>query len=142
MSFTHGGPNKRKQFEWHYDPVTCQLIIIIEKRRELMYSLGKIQKVLIMLFQSFSSDYFPLSSNAALPGEARAKTSLGEIIFEQFPGEFDRAQGASYLGVVLEECGYLEWNGRHVGIEWRLVEGDFSKDKLAVQLTSRQDLSM
>jgi len=141
MSFTRGGPNKRKQFQWHYDPATCQLIIIIENRRELMYSLEEIQKVITALSQNFSSNYFPLSSRAASPGEGEVKTSLGEIIFEAFPEEFDRAQGGSYLGVVLEECGYLEWNGRQVGIAWRLIDRDYSEDELAGRLAAHQEFS-
>jgi hypothetical protein len=36
MSFTRGGPNKRKQFEWHFDPETRQLIIINQNGRELI----------------------------------------------------------------------------------------------------------
>ena len=26
------------------------------------------------------------------------------------------------LGVVLEECGFLEWNGRQVRIKWHLID--------------------
>jgi hypothetical protein len=107
MSFTRGGPTKRKQFEWHYDPATCQLIII-ENSRMLMYSLEEIQNILKVVFRNFALNNFPLSSQPALPGEGKVKASLGSILFEQFPGDFNRAQGASYLGVVLEECGVLE----------------------------------
>lgn len=135
MSFTRGGPNKQKQFEWHYDPETCQLIILNQDGRELMFSREEIQEILITISLNFMLGNFPLSSPIIHPGEGEGKSSLGEIIFEQFPGDFNRAQGASYLGVVLEECGYLEWNGRHVGIEWHLVCSGFSVETISKHLS-------
>ncbi len=56
---------------------------------------------------------------------------------ENLPKDIARAQGASYLGVVLEECGFLEWNKEHGGIAWRLLETDFSPEALEARLQGR-----
>ena len=135
MSFTRGGPATRKQFEWHYDPQTCQLLVINQNGRELMYSLEEIRRVLSALGQRFSSDYFPLSNNAALSSDGTGKACLGTIILEQLPNDINRTQGASYLGVILEEAGYFQWNGKTFGIAWRLLNLDFSEGSIAARLS-------
>ena len=135
MSFTRGGPTKRKQFEWHYDLQTCQLIVINQNGRELMYSLEEIQRILSAICQRFSSDYFPLSNNAAYSGDGTGKPSLGSILLEQLTNDINRAQGASYLGVVLEETGYFQWNAKTFGIAWQLLDVDFSEAALAKRLS-------
>ena len=45
------------------------------------------------------------------------------------------AQGASYLGVVLEEAGYFFWNERKNGIEWKLIDNDFTEETLTSRLS-------
>jgi hypothetical protein len=134
MSYTRGGPNKRRQFQWHYDPETRQLLIIAESGREFMYSLEEIQRVLVALHQRFSSIYFPLSNSIALLDGGAAKAGLGITMFECFPVDVHRSQGASYLGVVLEEAGYFAWNSKTVGICWRLVNFDFTLSTLSANL--------
>jgi len=67
-----------------------------------MYSLEQIQSVLIALFQRYSLDYFFLSSSVALLNDGIEKPGLGAVLLEQLPGDVNRAQGASYLGIVLE----------------------------------------
>jgi hypothetical protein len=131
MSITRGNPNRRRQFEWHYDPLTRQLIIINQDGRELMYSLQEIQKILFALQHRFSSDYFSLSNNVELLGNDMEKPGLGAILLEELPKDVNRAQGASYLGVVLEEAGYFHWNGKTFGIAWHLMNFDFSDAGLA-----------
>ena len=37
------------------------------------------------------------------------------------PGDVTHTQGTSYLGPILVKIGYLEWNTKHTGIEWRLM---------------------
>lgn len=135
MSITRGNPNRRKQFDWHFDPDTHQLLIINQNGRELMYSLEEIQRLLIALYKRFSSDYFPLSTNVELLSTGTGKPGLGATILEQLPKDVSRAQGASYLGVVLEEAGYFKWNCKTVGIGWRVVNSDFSTASLAASLT-------
>ena len=44
-------------------------------------------------------------------------------IYALKPGDTVHAQGASYLGVVLERAGIFEWNGEKKGIAWRFQEG-------------------
>ncbi len=38
------------------------------------------------------------------------------------PNDITHAQGASYLGVVLEKIGVLEWNGTKKRIQWRIIK--------------------
>ena len=135
MSFTRGGQNKRKRFEWHFDPVTRQLIIINQNGRGLIYGLDEIHRVLVALHQRFSSDYFPLSNNVEFLSNGTEKPGLGQTIQDQLPEDVNRSQGGSYLGVVMEEAGYFEWNGKAVGICWRLIETEFSEDNLAARLS-------
>lgn len=123
MSFTRGGPNKCRQFEWHYDPGSRQLLIINQNGREIMYSLGEIQAILQCLQARFGKDYFRLSVKELPPGKEAEPGSFSQTILDVLPDDFARCQGASYLGVVLEECGCLEWNGQSVGIAWRLTGG-------------------
>jgi len=111
MSVTRGGPNKRVHFTWHYDPATARLLITAETDKRHTYPLRETQAILRGLYARF-----------------------GTAILEQMPGDTYHAQGASYLGVVLEEAGYLQWNNRHRGIAWRLTDADFSADTLIHRL--------
>jgi hypothetical protein len=134
MSYTRGGPNKRRQFDWHYDPESGELLIINQNGREIMYSVGEIQGILLSLQARFGKEYFRLSNNVAFLGDKTEQEGLGMTILGVLPGDFTRAQGASYLGVVLEECGYLEWNGKSTGIAWRVVREDFGSEALKKRL--------
>jgi hypothetical protein len=62
---------------------------------------------------------------------------LGSTIYRLCAGDTFHAQGASYLGVVLEEAGILEWNGRPRGIEWRLSNYPETVEALANALQMR-----
>jgi len=64
---------------------------------------------------------------------------LGKAILELDDSDVTHAQGSSYLGVVLEECGYFVWNGKHRGIHWRLINTDFSIPALIARLKSAQN---
>ena len=50
------------------------------------------------------------------------KDGLGNAILNLKPNDITHAQGASYLGVVLQEIGILEWNGEKKGIQWRIIK--------------------
>lgn len=138
MSTTRGGPNKRKAFAWTFDARSRVLSIENREGRVLTYSLRQVQVILDTLWNYFGRDLFPLANNVARLGKGSEKPGLGMVILETIPGDVSRAQGASYLGVVLEECGFLEWNGESKGVAWRLLETDFSPDTLARRLTDRQ----
>jgi hypothetical protein len=97
-----------------------------------MYS--EIQNILNVLNTRFSSDNFPLS-NSILLDDGTEKAGLGMTLLECILGDVSRSQGASYLGVVLEEAEYFEWNGKNKGIEWRLMDTDFSTDGLRIHLS-------
>jgi len=103
-----------------------------------MYSLEEVRKILQGIDAMFGREYFRLSSRDGLPGEEeRNYTGFIRLISKVLPGEYVRAMGASYIGVVLEECGYLAWNGQTRGIAWRLIETDFTEEGVAAHLASR-----
>lgn len=49
------------------------------------------------------------------------------------------AQGASYLGVVLEHVGILEWNGKQRGIRWRIMRPVLHSDELIRTIKAKMD---
>ncbi len=60
---------------------------------------------------------------------------LGRVILGQEGANIAHAEGASYLGVVLEHCGYFFWNNHHKGIAWRLLDTDFSMETIISRLS-------
>ncbi len=134
MSVTRGGPNKRKLFTWDYDGSKKQLVIRNEKHKEHSYHLGEVSEALKLLLDRFGTHEFPLANNVEKLGDGTEQFGLGSLLYS-LRSNTTFAQGASYLGVVLEEIGYLEWNGKHRGIAWRLTETDFSPDKFEQSLS-------
>ncbi|MEW5870101.1 MAG: hypothetical protein AB1894_12555 [Chloroflexota bacterium] len=134
MSTTHGPETKRKHFSWRFFADSSHLIIENENGRKHSYSLQEIQRILETIQRRFGGEPFPLANNIQKLYEETEKPGLGVIIHEQGRNDISHAQGASYLGVVLEECGYLRWNGKSFGIEWRLIDTDFGLDAIASRL--------
>ena len=126
MSITRGGLSRRKQFDWHFDAISKKVRVKNEDDREHSYSVQEIHFILGRLHKEFGNKYFPLANNVEYLGDGTEKMGLGVIILQQADSNVSHAQGSSYLGVVLEECGYFTWNGKNRGIEWRLIETDFS----------------
>ena len=136
MSETRGGERKRKRFEWWY--VAEENKILIKKqegeRREHEYSVREIESILRRLESVFGDGFFPLANNVQKLANGTEREGLGTIILEQKPGDIYHAQGSSYFGVVMEECNYFEWNGKHVGIHWRLIDHDFTRETITNKL--------
>jgi hypothetical protein len=65
------------------------------------------------------------------------KPGLATTILQVYPGDMTRAQGASYLGVILEELGYLEWNNKTLGIAWKLLPREINRRVLLERLSHR-----
>jgi hypothetical protein len=87
----------------------------------------------------FHGGWIPLANNVELMNGGGEKNGFGMAILRQQPGEILHAQGASYLGPILEEINVLEWNGRRKGICWRLVDGVPGVNELAVRLACLLD---
>lgn len=136
-SITHGPAHRRRHFDWHFENGRKLLHIKNERGREHEFALDEMQAILRMLHSVFGMDFFPLANNVELLGNGTEQTGFGTTIVAQADATVSHAQGASYLGVVLEECGYLEWNQQHVGIEWRIIDTDFSAGELATRLSAR-----
>ena len=112
MSVTHG---KRVHFQWEVDH--NQLKIINQRGKAHNYRLDEIVAILDWLSKEFGQRWFPLANNVAKLGKGTKKPGLGTAILDQAPGDITHAQGASYLGVVLDEVGIFSWNGVSLGIK-------------------------
>ena len=105
------------------------------QRRIHEYSMREIKVILESLYSVFGDEFFPLANNVEKLGNGTERQGLGTTILKQKPGDITHAQGSSYLGVVLEEAGYLEWNGKRKGICWRITKMDFAEQTLISRLT-------
>lgn len=133
MSVTHGG--RAKHFTW-----SCQqgrLVIKNEDGKVHSYSVAEIGGILDTLLAEFGSQWIPLANNVQKLHEGTEIPGLGSTICRLHPGDIFHAQGASYLGVVLEEAGLLEWNGKALGIKWRIV-ADRIDDSVVQQSLEKQ----
>jgi len=133
MSYTHGG--KHIHFEWGLE--NDLLTIVNENGRIHKYHLDEIIKIIQWLKEEFGDNWFPLANNVAKLGDGTEKNGLGVAILEQAPGDITHAQGASYLGVVLEQVGIFKWNGASRGIEWRFERKVNEREELRKLLSSR-----
>lgn len=115
---THGG-HRAKRFDWVFR--NDFVIIKNENGRQEEYSIAEILAVLSWLTDRFGVAWFPLANNVEKLGRNEETDGLGVSILRQYPGNIIHAQGSSYLGVVLEYAGILEWNNKHRGIEWRII---------------------
>jgi len=70
------------------------------------------------------------------------RAGVGSTIYGLCPGDTFHAQGASYLGVVLEEAGILQWNGKSRGIAWRFVSIPNDGKTLNAQLERKRSGSV
>lgn len=137
MSTTRGGARKAKQFSWHYDPDSRSVVIINENGRGLVYTVQQVAATLAALKASFGTREIPLANNVAKLGDGSEQPGLGTVLYG-IEADTTFAQGASYLGVVLEELGYLRWNGRSRGIGWRLTDVPLDAERLERRLREHQ----
>jgi hypothetical protein len=108
MSVTRGGPSKGKRFRWHFDKVSQKVRIENEDRKDLhSYTVEEIQAILKSIQREFKEGYFPLANNVECLRNGTEKMGLGRAILDLEGSIICHAQGSSYLGVVLEECGYF-----------------------------------
>lgn len=117
MSVTHGGRAKIFQWQFHNN----QIIITNQDGRNHLYSVVEIYNIMNWLNHRFNYGWFPLANNVEKLGNGSEIDGLGVAILRQRPRDITHAQGSSYLGVVLEEPGMLEWNGKARGIKWRII---------------------
>ncbi len=117
MCVTHGG--RAKRFKWFFGGE--HLVIENESGLKHTYSVEEILAVLSGIQAEFGEKWFPLANNVEKLYRGTEISGLGTAIHHLRRGDTRHAQGASYLGVVLDEVGILEWNGRSRGIAWRLI---------------------
>jgi hypothetical protein len=116
LSRTHGG-EKAKEFRWIVEGRA--VVIKNEEGRVHRFEISEISQVLGHLHRDFGRGWFPLANSVSKMPAGTEKAGLGSFIY-RMSGDVTHAQGASYLGVVLEEAGILEWNQKSTGIEWRI----------------------
>jgi hypothetical protein len=127
MLITHGG-GKAKRFDWGFRNDFVK--IENENGRQEEYSLAEILAVLNWLTNKFGTGWFPLANNVEKLGRDEEADGLGVAILRQRPNNISHAQGSSYLGVVLEHAGILEWNNKPRGIKWRIIRQAQTLDEL------------
>ncbi len=132
MSETRGPDGRRRTFSWCFEEAT--LFIQNEFGREHQFSVQEIQNILTSLHANFEAEFFPLANNVERLGNGTELPGLGTTILDQQPGNITHAQGSSYFGVVMEECGYFEWNQKRLGIKWRLIDTDVNIDTIMARL--------
>jgi DNA-3-methyladenine glycosylase I len=128
MLETHGGDLKAKRFDRAIQDDYVK--ITNEDKREEKYPIGEIFDIMNWLTEKFGLGWFPLANDVAKLGRDTEVNGLGVAILRQQPGDISHAQGASYLGVVLEHVGILEWNGKQRGIQWRIIHPVLHPDEL------------
>ncbi len=134
MSITRGGLQRRKRFKWQLNENKKTILVENEQGKKHHYSIMEISNILRSLYQQFKNEYFPLANNVEWLANGTEKPGLGMTILSFTPNDVYHAQGASYLGVILEECGYLEWNGASRGIMWKLKNFDFEATAIEAKL--------
>lgn len=137
MATTRGSASRRRHFNWTYDSPTRSLVAVNDRHRALSYDIEKILEILRALQTQFGNEFFPLANNVVLLNRGEEKPGLANTILQVYPGDFTRAQGASYLGVMLEELGYLEWNNKTLGIAWKLLPREINRSVLLEHLSHR-----
>lgn len=128
-SVTHGG--RAKEFKWVL--VADSILIIKQSGVSLNYNLLDIQSILSELNQVFGLEWFPLANNVEKLYLNEEVFGLGTALYRSSQSSL-YAQGASYLGVVLESGGILEWNGEKRGIQWRLIRWPLTLDSMKIGL--------
>ena len=129
---THGG--RARTFEWRLD--RDSLRIESESGMSHAYALEEILTVVRLLQAHFRGNWFPLANNVEKLHHGTERYGLGGAIHQQRPGDTHHAQGASYLGVVLERAGIFEWNGKARAIQWRIRHMPDDAEDLRVALES------
>ncbi len=116
MSTTHG--RQHIPFCWDFDGEN----IVIKNDRGLShrYSINEILKIMHKLRGNFQDNWIPLANNVEKMFNGTEREGLGSTIYS-LTHNLSHAQGASYLGVILEEIGILKWNGQSKNIEWCIV---------------------
>ncbi len=137
MSVTHGG--RARRFKWFF--VDEHLVIENESGLKHTYSAEEILAILSGIQTEFGDRWFPLANNVEKMRRGTEIPGLGMAIYRLRPGDTLHAQGASYLGVVLDEVGILEWNGKSRGISWRLKVDPKEPEALRARL-GRQPSSL
>ncbi len=132
MSVTHGG--RARQFEWSCD--VGDLVIENENGLTHIFPIEEIADILLAIKSEFAKEWFPLANNVEKMYRGTEKSGLGSIIYSTCEDTF-HAQGASYLGVVLDEVGILEWNGESWGIEWRVIDAPRNVESVRKLLSTR-----
>ncbi|MDZ8120136.1 hypothetical protein [Pontiella agarivorans] len=133
MSSTNGG--KAKKFDWEL--ITPRISIQNHEGRVHEYELTEIFEIINWLKDKFSDQWFPLANNVELMSNGTEKDGLGTAILNSKPNDITHAQGASYLGVVLQEIGIFEWNHAKRGIEWKIVNPPKTISELQQMLTGK-----
>lgn len=137
MSVTRGG-GRAKTFTWWLEGTNIKIRKYSSKKAaDHSYSVEEIAELLDHLRLHFSDRWIPLANNVEKMPASTEQPGLGSAIYAKSE-DTTHAQGASYLGVVLEEIGIFEWNRMNRGICWRLMASPLTATEFADRLIGRQ----
>lgn len=116
---TLGG--KKKEFLWRINFEKNQIEVDrIEANIQDIFSFEEIMKILEMLKANFNDQAIPLGNNVEKLKNNDEQKGIGQTIYDVCSDEgtkrIIKAQGASQLAPILEQCGILSWNGKSKGI--------------------------
>ena len=116
---TLGG--KKKEFLWRINFEKNQIEIDrIEANIQDIFSFEEIMKILEMLKANFNDKEIPLGNNVQKLKNNEEQKGIGQTIYDLCSDEGSKkiikAQGASQLAPILEQCNILSWNGKSKGI--------------------------
>jgi len=126
MAFTHGG--RKIGFKWLIE--NEQVNVQTETGLSHAFAIDEILSIVDWLAERFGNGWFPLANNVEKLGTNTEQPGLGLAILSHTPKDIFHAQGASYLGVILEHAGILDWNGKSRGISWKLLQQPRRVDEL------------
>lgn len=128
---TLGG--RAREFNWWFDVERDEVVVDRPTMKEWdRFPIGDIFRIMHALLDWFGYDWFPLANNVTKIHDGSEIVGLGTTIMGATPNVpmlqrpsqqlKNRAQAASQLGVILEQCGILENNMKQIGICWRFRE--------------------
>lgn len=116
---TRGPGAKAKNFCYEY--TGSNILIRNKENKEYHFEKHKAEEILTSLYRQFGNNWFPLANNVQKLGNGTEIPGLGRTILDAYPGNIPQAQAASYFGPTMEDMGLFEWNGKNMGIAWRLT---------------------
>lgn len=122
---------------FRYEVTDSGLTVHNKNNRDLLQiSFIQLACILKTLGDQFVNNFFPLENNVSSAHKKILNPGLG--LATNNCGIVDVTY-ASYIGPILEDLGFLDWNGKRKGIEWRLVDQPASAAEIEERVLQNLD---